>query len=359
VLDALDKDALDAAATLTSPQPTRTAYELLLSQLCFAGQHNVLLAAEDVMLDANAPLIDFDFDQGLVSQPSGTFSRKESIFVRVRHVPAGAGVTVVLDGKKISTARQPILGRPDLDTPPSLKGSENRPDADSIFDLASKPLVPSGTIVLTMPAPPKGRRYSLQLCTSKTGRDQRSDCTGATLIGSFEIEVDGKFYLGVRSGIGLGWTDVDSATVRRESGSGDTMRWTVGREEVESFTAIPLLLTWYPFGRAPLKTCLSVGVTAGVDIAKPLDRFYAGGLVLDIGGIGIGTSFVLERVDRVRAPSGLQLTSASKPDLAGQFGTDKEVRRGVAFWLTADLDLFRVLFGELFGAQYPVLKREL
>lgn len=349
----------------------------LYERLCGIARRRVLFVSQEIVPQNAEIIIDYDFAGGLIGtkvhrpaddveeQNKHRYDDEDEFFVRVHQVPPGGGVTVQIDGKTVgqSSRGREILGVPTLDSQLSLTATKSSPSqGSSALPSAQLPPGSAGTLVLRVRPLPPGRQYILTVCSSKDGSP--ATCGGSTKkegdaaavrngsLGEHKIEIHGKFYLGLRIGLGGGVTLANDRTLAYESGSGDSTVWQVRKQTVQPYFSVPLLLTWYPCGRDPLRYLPAFGIGLGLDLARP-DRLLAG-LSADFGGFGITAWSSIEQIDRSDAPIGRTIVGES-PDIEELFGTTERWAPGFGVSMTLDADIFRVLFGKALQAKVPTL----
>jgi hypothetical protein len=333
------------------------AFENKLRRLCELAAHPVLVVTHDLTTAANEQSIEYDFDTGLLGGTALNVNIDEDrpIVVRVRHVPPKGGVRIELDDKGIAQSVRRVVG---------AEFSAAALTADKAEALASSrvqqieptslagPLGFAGTQFFRFPRLEGGRRYKLAVCVaSEVAPSSCAAPSGVRLLGTNQLLVHGEWYLGVRLALAGGALFTPTELVpRRQNGDGMTSLWKVTERRASPLFMVPVLATWYPWGRDPMaRADFTFHLSAGVDLTAPASRFVPVVVGVDVGGVGLGAGLLLELAQRPNVPEGtLVIGGTSAPNLGTMYGSTNELRTGALLLLGFDADLFRLIFNGLF-----------
>lgn len=343
--------------------------------------HDLLLPLGDRAFD----VVDYDVEQGYVGShhlnPSPRwcetgprpFLEDVPIYVRVSRVAGNQNVFVLVSGRPVATASNRVIGAGDAGVPAdasvTTRGGSVEEQIPATAGEASYQL--PGTRVVLVGTLEPGMRHATTVCLASNASlppapsgsvPANTPCGAGTVVGNNDVEVHGYFRLGVLAGLGAS-LDFSGATPYPVRNSPDSNTWVVAERRPHAQFSVPLLLTWYPWGRDPLSSRFAFGIGAGLEITAPLDRFYPLALTFAAGPVGLTLGAVVHFPTDSAAPARVAAgtaiaqpgTASSPPDLAAIFGRDNAPTVGGFAAATFDLDLFRRAFNTLFKDKLPTI----
>jgi hypothetical protein len=339
----------ERAATLVAEDETqlddaRRAIDAKLASLCEVAARPLLIVQHDLGAARGEQSIEYDLASGFTSTgaPGGELSEEHPLAVRVTSVPPRASVRIELDGEPV----------------PSL---QPRPDQQPTAALLERQLGLPGTQRVALPFLRGGRRYELQVCTAPGAPAQDCASPSSRIIGRHSVPVHGRSYFGVRAGLAGGATfGAPRRSALKQSGDDSVGLWRVEGRAPALEVLLPIMATWYPWGRDPLATSnLEVSLGAGIDVTSPLRHLIPLGIGASLGGVGITAGVWLDRTERPNIAEGTYLLApgAERPDLHRLYGSNTEWGVGGFVMLGIELDRVRVLASDWLDPA-PAVARE-
>jgi hypothetical protein len=389
--------ALAAKATELRAGQQRVADDELkvrnkVSRLCRLANYPTPFVDEDILTypaRAGNYVIDYDFSAGYRGATMKKLKATDHVFIRVRHVKPGYGISVQLDDNGAVQHAPSLIGFNESAKNPPSGELFNRQTVHGTTALGDPdvPIVqPDSTQILSLGNLSEGRYYNLtvnaqpgaQLAAASSAGNTSGVPAGAgasnpsaaansappkdtasqppRTIGQNTLVSHARRYLGVRAGFGMN-SYRDSTKIRTLEQQAGAMGSVVKEHTPSPSFSLPLLLALYVaqfdewdlrWGRDATSgpPPISVGFVGGIDVMKLTDPppLYLGAFA-DVYGFGLTAGISEQLVETVNAAHDTVVATAT------DVSKSKVFIPGFFLCLTTDLDIFNAVYKSFFSSQ--------